>query len=127
MAGLSDLALQVRYRSDAGSLVRDFYVPCLQRARTYKRAVGYFTSHSLAVAAQGVAHLIHNGGHIQLVASPVLSDDDIRAISLGYESRHVVVERAAALALEHVTDKITRDRLGAMAWLVSTGRLDIKL
>lgn len=42
--GLVDLALQTSYRTSKGNIVDAFYVPCLQRASVYKRAVGYFTS-----------------------------------------------------------------------------------
>jgi hypothetical protein len=43
-ARLADLPLEAEYRSDTHDLVRDFYVPCLQRSTLDRRAVGYFTS-----------------------------------------------------------------------------------
>jgi hypothetical protein len=52
-ATLADLPLETEYRSDTHDLVRDFYVPCLERSTRYRRAVGYFTSRGLSVAAQG--------------------------------------------------------------------------
>ena len=55
---LADLPLETEYRSDCHDLVRDFYLPCLQRSTQYRRAVGYFTSRGLSVAAQGITALI---------------------------------------------------------------------
>lgn len=124
---LQELDLDVTYRSDSSQLVSSFYIPCLKRSSLYRRAVGYFTSSGLAVAAQGVAHLIGSGGKIRLVASPVLSEEDADAISSGYEDRNSVVSRVTAAELSAVEDQLTRARLGALAWLISQGCLDIRL
>ena len=66
-------------------LVGKFYTPCLSRAVLYRRAVGYFTSHGLVCAAQGIAALLNNGGKIRLVASPLLNEADIEAINQGLQ------------------------------------------
>lgn len=124
---LSDLKLNVSYRSDSDHLVSDFYVECMKRSNLYRRAVGYFTSYGLAFAAKGVAHLLTNGGRIQLIASPQLTDEDIRAISLGYEDRDNVIKRAVALTFADVEALITRDRLNALAWLISSGAMEVQL
>jgi len=124
---LSTIDLDVTYRSDSSRLVSSFYVPCLRRSVLYRRAVGYFTSSGLAVAAQGIAHLINNGGKIRLVASPALSEEDAEAIASGYEDRHSVVSRVTAKELSGIEDHLTRARLGALAWLISQDCLDIRL
>ena len=77
---LADLPLETEYRSNCHDLVRDFYRPCLQRSTRYRRAVGYFTSRGLSVAAQGITALIHGGGRMLLVASPLFDADDLEAI-----------------------------------------------
>ncbi|MCY2991043.1 MAG: hypothetical protein NTY19_24670 [Planctomycetota bacterium] len=51
---LADLPLATEYRSDSHDLVHDFYLPCLERNTLDRRAVGYFTSRGLSVAAQGL-------------------------------------------------------------------------
>jgi len=127
MKPLSELELQVRYRSSSENLVRDFYVPCMKRSCLYQRAVGFFTSTGLAVAAQGVAHLLTNGGNIQLIASPRLSEEDIAAIREGYASRESVIRDAFCRDALQIEDKIVRDRLRALAWMISKGALDVKL
>src|SRR5689334_2187077 len=91
---LRDLALRTEYRSDQDDLIRDFYFPCLSRSRRYCRAVGFFTSQSLSLAASGVVALIRNGGNMCLVASPLLAEEDIEAIQQGYQARQDVITKA---------------------------------
>src|SRR5579875_179440 len=125
---LRDLDLQPYYRSDRHQLLRDFYEPCLGQACRYDRAVGYFTSTSLAAAARGVRSFAERDGLMRLVASPHLTGDDITAIQEGYEARDDVVQRSLLreLADSEMPDLIRR-RLEFLAWLVAEQRLDIKI
>ena len=67
------------------NLPHDFYIPLLKEAIIYKRAVGFFSSSVLTEIASGISGLVRNGGHIKLIASPKLTDEDIDAIRFGYE------------------------------------------
>src|SRR3954471_15527919 len=96
---LRGLDLADSYRSSHTSIARDFYVPCLQAATRYSRAVGYFTSTSLSVAAAGLTGFLDRGGRMRLVASPHLSPDDFDAIEQGYRARTAVIEDALAREL----------------------------
>lgn len=126
--GLRELRLAPDYRSDnPGSLVDDFYVPCLERSTEYRRAVGYFTSDGLSVAARGLAAFVAGGGNMRLVASPMLNADDAAAITRGYDKRDDVVERALLRQIPLTPDLIQRSRFECIAWLISQGRLEIKL
>ena len=125
------LHLRHDYRSDRSNLVDEFYVPCLSASVDYWRAVGYFTSHGLALAGKGLTAFIENGGRMRLVASPLLEPDDIDAIRLGYESRASILERSTErqlsdVAVESLTENLRR-RLECVAWMIGEGRLDIKL
>jgi superfamily II DNA or RNA helicase len=124
---LRGLSLAVSYRSDTGNIVDQFYIPCLERATTYRRAVGYFTSSGLAVAARGLASFIQGLGRMFLVASPYLEEQDCQAISRGYEARHDVVTRALVRCFDAAMEDIVRDRLACLAWLVANERLEIKV
>ena len=124
---LASLELRISYTSPAQDLVPDFYTPCLKRSTHYRRGVAYFTSHGLAIAAQGVAHLIANGGRIQLIASPVLSEDDVGAINRGYRSRDEVLRDSTSRSLAAIHSDFVADRLGALAWLVANDLMDIRL
>jgi len=124
---LETLALDISYRSDTANVVSEFYVPCLEKSVLYRRAAGYFTSSGLSLAAKGIAHLIRNGGHIRLVASPHLTESDLAAIAAGYQSRDEILRAAAARDVGDAQSELERDRLAALAWLISVGALDIKL
>jgi len=127
LGNLTELTLDISYRSDEGNVVGDFYVPCLERSAVYRRAAGYFSSNGLALAAKGLAQLIKSGGRIQLVVSPQLSEDDVEAIQQGYKSREEVLEEAARRALTDPETELSRNRLSALAWMIATGTLDIKI
>ena len=124
---LRDVKLDVSYSSAGGSLIKRFYEPCLSRARLYRRAVGYFTSHGLAHAATGVAAMLESGGRIQLIASPCLTDDDIASINDGYKSRNEVSRDRVASSFDEIHNRLVSDRLGALSWLISEGLMDVKL
>jgi Cys-tRNA synthase (O-phospho-L-seryl-tRNA:Cys-tRNA synthase) len=74
------LNIQQEYRSPQNNIVTEFYIPVLEKAVSYKRSVGYFSSTSLVQITKGILGLIKNGGTIDLVASPYLSKEDEAAI-----------------------------------------------
>ena len=125
--GLAAIALKPEYRSDIDNLIRDFYVPCLRQSHTYSRAVGFFTSRGLSVAAQGLTEFIDKGGRMRLAASPLLEAEDIEAIARGYAARQDVFKKALLRQIEAVPDVATRDRLGYLAWLIAEERLEIRI
>jgi superfamily II DNA or RNA helicase len=129
ITSLRDLPLALSYQSGTHDLVRDFYLPCLGAAKLYQRAVGYFSSQGLALAAQGLQQLLEKGGRMQLIASPVLHEEDIQAIRAGYDQRSIL-ETAARRELDPANlppDDLLRDRLKTLAWLIAAGRLDVRL
>ena len=100
---LRDIELKKEYRSLIDNVVQDFYIPLLKDATVYQRAVGFFSSSSLVEISKGIAAMAESGGHIQIVASPYLSDEDIAAIKKGYADRERIIEEAllASLSDDH--------------------------
>ncbi|MGD2183291.1 hypothetical protein [Lusitaniella coriacea] len=124
---LSNLTLQDEYRSDRDNLIQDFYLPCLEDSTLYRRAVGFFSSTSMAAAAKGLTALIRAGGKMQLVASPCLSPEDAEAIATGLKQREQVIVEIAQREFEAELEQVVKDRLSCLAWLLSQGVLEIKL
>lgn len=124
-----DLTLSYRYRSDSEdtNIIRDFYIPVLEKTKIYQRAVGYFSSGSLAFASKGIGELIENGGKMQLIASPNLSKEDIEAIERGYIERDKAIEESILKALEIPSNELVKERLNYLAWLIAREQLDIKI
>lgn len=128
MPGLADLPLKTRYRSGEDDLIADFYLPCLRAAKRYDRAVGYFTSGALALAAPALAPFLANGGRMRLVASPHLLQADVDAMLAGYASREQIIERALKreLEAEGLPDPV-RETLSCLSWLIAHDRLEIRI
>ena len=124
---LQTLNLQCEYRSDQTNTVTDFYIPCFNVSSEYWRAVGYFTSQGLALAARGLSSFIQNEGKMKLVASPMLTEEDISAIQEGYNAREDVVKKAILRELDGDFTEIVDHRLKCLAWLIAENRLDIKI
>ncbi len=85
--------------------------------------MGYFSSTSIVAVSQGLAALIEAGGKMRLVASPCLSTEDIKAIEKGLRQRKEVISSVIIKEFE----KVSRDRLACLSWLLSQGVLDIRL
>lgn len=73
---LQDLSLQTSYRSGRDALLDDFYVPCLQEAVRYDRAVGYFSSTLYQVVGLAFADFARRNGRMRLICSPALTPED---------------------------------------------------
>lgn len=124
---LKDVDLKSEYRSLIDSMAKDFYIPLLKQAVTYKRAVGFFSSSALVEISKGIFGLVKNGGIIQLVASPYLSDEDVQAMKKGYELREKIIENALLRELHSVNTEMEQERLNLLANLIADGVLDIKI
>jgi superfamily II DNA or RNA helicase len=123
--GFRDLELRVAYAPSDDPL-HAFYLPTLARAVHYDRSTGYFSSGALIVAAQGLARLIANRGTMRLLVGAQLSKPDVEAIRRGAAIEEVARERLVAL-LQEPEDELARRRLEALAWMVATGALQIKV
>ncbi|MGW0713053.1 DEAD/DEAH box helicase family protein [Streptomyces sp. NPDC002643] len=115
------------YRSDRSDLVEGFYIPALRASTHYDRAVGYFNASVLTVLGHGLDDFATRGGHLRVVASPQIKQEDVAQIQAGYALR-AVLERAALRDLEEACqDPRAAAGLGKLGMLVAEGRLDIKL
>lgn len=114
------------YRSNVDDVVKDFYVPLLSNAVSYKRSVAYFSSSALIAISQGIKCFLKNGGQIQLIASPELSENDIENIKLGYELREIVKDNLEK-SLSLVSSKGDLEKLNILSHLIENSVLDIKI
>ena len=125
---LRDHHIKSEYRSLIDNVVQDFYLPLLHEANLYKRAVGFFSSSSLIEISKGIGDMAKNGGKIEIIASPYLSDDDISAIKTGYENRNKIIEQALLRQLsDDHTDYYSMERLNLLANLIADNVMDIRI
>jgi hypothetical protein len=119
----TELALDYEYETPRA--LPAFYVPVLERAQRYDRTCGYFRASSLAIAAQGVARFVSNGGRMRLLCGVELLEPEIAAMQ-GGAPLPTAVEQRLREALVTASD-VEQHRLGVLAWLVREGRLEIQL
>ena len=124
---LQEVDVKQSYRTSMDNIPRDFYIPLLRRAILYKRAVGFFSSSILSKISTGISTLVNNGGRIQLVASPKLSDEDIEAIRKGYEMRDSILKKAVMREMMEPRTHFEGKCLNQLANLIADGILDIKI
>ncbi len=107
-------------------IVQDFYIPLLSRAKTYDRAVGFFSSSVLIELSRGLINLINNGGKMRLITSPKLQEKDVQAIKEGYDRRKIIDE-AIMREWKEPKNQIEEERLNFLSHLIEDGYLDIKI
>ncbi len=125
--GFVGLSLRTGYDSSVDPL-NSFYVPVLERASSYDRVAGYFSSSSFVSAAAGLARFIGNDGAIRLLVGTQLSEADRDAL-LGQAEIADVLAHSLDSDMDRSlsADEVARQRLEVIAWLVQQGRLQIRV
>lgn len=126
---LRDLTLKTVYRTESDNLLEDFYLPALKESLKYDRAVGFFSAAMLSYAAQGISALAERGGQMRLIFGGEIEEDDSAAIEAGYIQRKLQ-DRLNTLCLavfDNISEALVVKRLEALAWMVASGLLDIKV
>lgn len=104
-----------------------FLNPVLQLTKEYKRSVGFFSSSVLETLLDGVMGLVGNNGHIFLIASPELSDEDVYVIEQAYNDRTDTLVKIFAERFTQQIELLSETRLKLLYELILKGFLDIKI
>lgn len=128
MANFQELSLQHSYIScGETNIANSFLNPVLGHTKLYKRSVGFFSSSVFTLIKEGIVNLARNKGEIRLIASPHLSQDDIRAIQLGYEKREQIVSESFTRDFLEKLDELQEEELVLLIDLIAKNFLDIKI
>lgn len=122
-----DINLEDEYKTPRDNITKDFYIPLLEKAKLYQRSVGFFSSSSLIDLSYGITNLVNNDGKIQFIVSPVLSDEDLKAINDGYVKREDIENKILLESFEEPKNYFEEERLNLLATLIADGILDIKI
>lgn len=114
------------YSSQENDIVQEFLLPALKEGVEYDRAVGFFSSSSLLSISVGIKKLVKNNGKIKIICSPKLSEQDIKAITEGYEKRQII-ENALEREFVEAKNKFEEERFNMLSHLIEKGILDIKI
>lgn len=101
--------------------------PALKLAKTYCRSVGFFSSSVFKLLINSLPSFIRNGGKINLIVSPTLSEDDVTAIQLGYERKEDLVNRKFIESFKSEIRRFDDTGLEVLSELVARNILDIKV
>lgn len=119
--------IKLSYNSLRDDIINEFYIPCLQRAVMYKRAVGFFSSNILLQITNGLGAFADNGGKMKLLISPKLDPEDYEAIKAGYDMKKYVTEKLEKNFDFETTYDQKEKRFGMLSHMISTGLLDIRI
>jgi superfamily II DNA or RNA helicase len=120
--------IKANYSTDKHNVLGDFYIPALNNATSYERAVGYFSSKALLYIIQGLDGLIKNGGKMNLVVGTPLTDQEYDSIN-NLETREKLFSQISSSWNELINKEISdlnKYRLQVFSWLVKTEKLKIK-
>lgn len=124
---LPDLDLATNYRSGRDALLDDFYIPCLQEACLYDRAVGFFSSSLLHVVAIAFSDFALRDGHMRLLCSPALSPEDFAAMKSAHEMAHLAQDSVRAELCTMIASAETLPATKLLATLITGGVLDVRI
>ena len=124
---LATLPLRDRYASNRNDLLGEFYAPCLDNATSYDRAVGYFRSSVLLLAARPLADFAVRHGAIRIVCCPELTKDDIDAAEKGYQWRDSIRDALIRQIDQALADAVGELAMVFLATLIAVGSLDIRI
>lgn len=123
-----DLNIERTYVSCGNNgIANAFIIPLLKGAKEYKRSVGFFSSGVIKIIAEGAVALARRKGHIKLIASPKLSENDIQAISLGYKKRSDCILESFAKEFGDQISQVEDENLRLLVDLIASNCLDIKI
>lgn len=110
-------------QSDPLNLIKDG----LSQSTLYRRASGYFSSSIFDLCDSETLQFAKSGGQINIMCSPVLSEEDLHQISLGYEIRKNASETLTQDLKIITSSKKYENRISFIATLIQKSILDIKL
>lgn len=109
------------------NMVDGALIPALKSADSVDCMMGFFSSHSFAEIAPGLASFLNRTTQpLRLVVSPYLSPADQEAIKLGLRLADEIAVEWMVQGLPDA-DALSRHTLSCLAWLIRQGRLKMRI
>lgn len=123
-----DLHIEKSYINQGDyNLVNNLICPALKLSVLYRRSVGFFSSDVLSLLMKAIPDFVRNNGKIQMIVSPMLKSDDVEAITLGYETKKALVNKAFINNFNEEILKFSDENLDMLYQLIVRGILDFKV
>lgn len=116
------------YRPGEYNSPEKFFNDCLENSNEFDLQLGYFSSATISVLADGFASFISKGGSMRLIINQIVSDKDKEAISKGvYGGVIDCFDLSNFESLRQTFDEYGQQFFECLAYLISNKRIDIRI
>ena len=116
------------YRPGEYNSPEKFFNDCLENSKEFDLKLGYFSSGTISVLADGFATFISNGGRMRLVINHIVSEEDKEAISKGIHGGVIdCFDLTNFEALRQTFDEYQQQFFECLAFLIYDKRIDIRI
>ncbi len=123
-----DWAEDGTYRPDEYNSPEKFFNDCLENSTEFDLQLGYFSSATISVLADGFATFIANGGKMRLVINHIVSDEDKEAISKGVHGGVIdCFDLQNFEELRKTFDEYQKQFFDCLSFLIYNKRIDIRI
>ena len=123
-----DWAEDGTYRPGEFNSPEKFFNDCLENSKEFDLQLGYFSSATISVLADGFASFISNGGRMRLVINHIVSKEDKEAISKGVHGGVIdCFDLANFEILRQTFDEYQQQFFECLAFLIYDKRIDIRI
>ena len=123
-----DWAEDGTYRPGEFNSPEKFFNDCLENSKEFDLQLGYFSSATISVLADGFASFISNGGRMRLVINHIVSEEDKEAISKGIHGGVIdCFDLTNFEALRQTFDEYQQQFFECLAFLIYNKRIDIRI
>lgn len=84
---LSNYDFKSSYNRIDDDIAEEFYLPCMRSSVKYDRISGFYGSTVYIIAWKALKEFVNNKGEMRIICSPVLSDDDRKAMEEGEQAK----------------------------------------
>lgn len=123
-----DWAEDGTYRPGEFNSPEKFFNDCLENSKEFDLQLGYFSSATISVLADGFATFISNGGKMRLVINHIVSEEDKDAISKGVHGGIIdCFDLTNFESLRQTFDEYQQQFFECLAFLIYNKRIDIRI
>ena len=123
-----DWAEDGTYRPGEYNSPEKFFNDCLENSKEFDLQLGYFSSATISVLADGFASFISNGGRMRLVINHIVSEEDKEAISKGLHGGVIdCFDLTNFETLRQTFDEYQQQFFECLSFLIYNKRIDIRI
>ena len=116
------------YRPGEFNSPEKFFNDCLENSKDFDLQLGYFSSATISVLADGFATFISNGGRMRLIINHIVSEEDKEAISKGVHGGVIdCFDLTNFESLRQTFDEYQQQFFECLAFLIYDKRIDIRI